>query len=223
MTHGFGIYYIFPVIPGLSRDLVILRERSRDKPGMTVKGAEMTECTNTVRLGIHQCLMRQKDIFEKAYVDLADPIFRYIYFRIFDRDIAKDLTQETFYKVWDYIAKGKEIENMRAFIYRTAHNLTVNSIRNKKQTVSIEELRESINFDIIDDIQEESKIKEQDIASILNSFTILKDQDAELMKLRYIDDLSIQEISEIMESSENNISVKIHRILEKLKIHHKKT
>lgn len=161
--------------------------------------------------------MNQKEIFEQAYIDLADPIFRYIYFRVFDRDIARDLTQETFYKVWDYIAKDKEIENMKAFIYRTAHNIAVNSIRNKKQTVSIEELQETIGFEIPDIQQQESVNQAHDIASILESFKILSDSDAELMRLRYVDGLSIQEISEISQSSQNSISVKIHRLLEKLK------
>jgi RNA polymerase sigma-70 factor (ECF subfamily) len=164
--------------------------------------------------------MNQKETFEKAYEELADPIFRYIYYRVFNRDIAKDLTQETFYKVWDYLAKGKSIDNMKAFMYRTAHNIIVNSIRDKKSTVSIEELEETAGFDVKDSDQEESKIQAQDIASILDSFTILKEQDAELMRLRYIDGLSIEEISQITRYSVSNISVKIHRILEKLKQYH---
>ena len=167
--------------------------------------------------------MNQKEIFEQAYIDLADSIFRYIYFRVFDRDVARDLTQETFYKVWDYLAKDKQIDNIKAFIYRTAHNLLVNSIRNKKQTISIDELRETIDFEVADTQQEENKAQAQDIASILDSFKILKETDAELMKLRYVDGLSIQEISQITSSSENSISVKIHRLLDKLKEYHSTT
>jgi RNA polymerase sigma-70 factor (ECF subfamily) len=167
--------------------------------------------------------MNQREIFEEAYIDLADSIFRYIYFRVFDRDIARDLTQETFYKVWDYLAKGKEIENIKAFTYRTAHNLLVNSIRNKKPIVSIEELEDTIGFEVVDTEQQESKIKAQDIASVLDSFTILKEEDAEIMRLRYVDGLSIQEIAKITSSSENSLSVKIHRLLEKLKEYHSQT
>ena len=164
--------------------------------------------------------MNQKDIFEKAYEDLADPIFRYIYYRVFDRDTARDLTQETFYKVWDSIVKGNKIENIKAFLYRTALNSIVNSIRDKKKTVSIEQLEEEIGFDIADTKQEEMETQMSDIASILDSFTILKEQDAELMQLRYVDGLSIEEISEITRYSVTNISVKIHRILEVLKKYH---
>jgi RNA polymerase sigma-70 factor, ECF subfamily len=180
----------------------------------------MTTPLNIVRLDIYKCLMNQKDIFEKAYEDLADPIFRYIYYRVFDRDVARELTQETFYKVWDYIVKGKTIDNMNAFLYRTAHNILVNSIRNKKETISIDELEEEIGLEFADIAQEESNTKIRDIASILDSFKILKKQDAEIMRLRYIDGLSVEEISKITQYSVSNISVKIHRILEKLKKYH---
>lgn len=164
--------------------------------------------------------MITKQDFEKAYIDFADSIFRYVYFRIFDRDKAKDLTQETFFKTWDYIAKGKEVENIQAFLYRTAHNLVVNTIRDKKPTSSIEELQETIGFDIQDFAIEESELQARDIASVLDSFKILNKQDAEIMKLRYIDGLSIEEISKITRYSTNNLSVKIHRLLEKLKKYH---
>lgn len=164
--------------------------------------------------------MNQREIFEKAYIELSDQIFRYIYFRIFDRNKAKDLTQETFCKVWDYIAKGHTIENLNAFLYRTAHNISVNSIRDKKPEVSLEHLSETIGFDAPDINQEQALEQARDIASILESFKILHQQDQELLKLRYVDGLSIQEIADIRQKSENTISVKIHRLLEKLKKYH---
>ena len=161
--------------------------------------------------------MQQRELFEKAYIDFADSIFRYIYFRTFDREIAKELTQETFFRVWDYAIKGKKIENMRAFLYRTAHNIVVNYIRDKKNSLSIEELQEKIDFDIIDSNQQESRQKEIDMNSIVDSFKILNEEEIELIKIRYFDGLSIEEISKIKEKTVNNISVKIHRIIEKLK------
>jgi RNA polymerase sigma-70 factor (ECF subfamily) len=164
--------------------------------------------------------MNQREIFEKAYIELSDQIFRYIYFRIFDRDKAKDLTQETFCKVWDYIAKGNYIENLNAFLYRTAHNISVNAIRDKKPEVSLEHLTETFGFDLADISQIEAKQQSQDIASIIDSFKILHEQDQELLKLRYIDGLSIKEIADIQQKSENTISVKIHRLVEKLKEYH---
>lgn len=164
--------------------------------------------------------MNQRDIFEQAYIDFGDQIFRYVYFRIFDRDMAKDLTQETFYKVWDYLAKGKEIENIKAFLYRTAHNVTVNAIRAKKPTASLDDMQDTVGYDVSDIDAELAAQNARDVREVIESFAILKPQDADLMKLRYVDGLSVQEISSITQMSENSISVKIHRLIEKLREYH---
>jgi RNA polymerase sigma-70 factor, ECF subfamily len=164
--------------------------------------------------------MNQKDIFEQAYIDFGDSVFRYIYFRIFDRETAKDLTQETFYKVWDYLAKGKSIDNIKAFLFRTAHNVTVNAIRAKKPVMSLENLQETIGFDAADEYQAQAAESARDIHEIIESFSIFKEKDAELMRMRYVDGLSVQEISSIIQMSENSISVKIHRLIERLREYH---
>jgi RNA polymerase sigma-70 factor (ECF subfamily) len=164
--------------------------------------------------------MNQNDIFEQAYIAHGDSIFRYIYFRIFDRETARDLTQETFYKVWDYLAKGKEVENMKAFLYRTAHNITVNAIRAKRPISSLESIQEAMGFDAPDKQEQQFTEDAREVHEIIESFSILKEADADVMKMRYVDGLSIQEISSITEVSENAISVKIHRLLEKLREYH---
>src|SRR5690349_19793406 len=60
--------------------------------------------------------------FLQAYDEFADPIFRHCYFRVFRRDRAKELVQETFLRAWEYQLQGKPIENIRAFLYRIANN-----------------------------------------------------------------------------------------------------
>ncbi len=164
--------------------------------------------------------MNQKEILEQTYIDHADSLFRFVYFRVFDREVAKDLTQEAFFKVADYLMQGKEIDNMKAFLYKTARNLIINSIRDKKPVSSLDMLHDTINFDIADTQTSQYEQDMAEVAEILESFKILKPHDAEIMQMRYGDGLSVQEISDITKLSENHISVKIHRLLEKLKTHH---
>ena len=71
-----------------------------------------------------------------------DAIFRHCYFRVFDRERARDLVQETFLKTWEYLTRGHDIENIRAFLYRVATNLIIDDSRRKKE-ISLEQLSES--------------------------------------------------------------------------------
>lgn len=155
----------------------------------------------------------KRDSFLKAYNLYADAIFRHLYFRLRDRELAKDLMQETFFRAWEYVAKGKMVENLRAFLYQIAKNVLVDEFR-KKKTSSLESLME-------EGFQPEAKsqgmAEKIDGAQALDMLRTLKDEDREIIILRYIDDLTPQEISEISGDSVNVISVRLHRALEKLR------
>src|SRR3990167_9783866 len=79
--------------------------------------------------------------FLDAYQQYVDAIYRHCYFRVYNKDLAEDLTQETFIKTWKYIAEGKEIKNIKAFLYRVAVNLIIDNSR-KKIALVLDEVKE---------------------------------------------------------------------------------
>lgn len=152
--------------------------------------------------------------FMKAYDAYADALFRHCYFRLYDRERAKDLVQEVFMKAWEYIAKGREVENIRAFLYRILHNLIVDEFR-KRKTVSLDELKESGT-----DIVSTEKLNQNDLSelkNIISFFNELPPKYREAATMRYIDDLVPKEIAAIIGESENNVSVRINRAIARLR------
>ena len=155
-----------------------------------------------------------RDSFINAYDTYADAIFRHCYFRVYDRERAKDIMQETFMKTWEYIASGNEIENIRAFLYRVANNCIIDNARKKKER-SLDELQEQGFEPGYDDTK-----KHQDRLDAHAALAIvdqLDDKYREAVLLRYLDDLSPKEIASIINESENVVSVRIHRGLAQLK------
>jgi|SRR3990172_2274282 len=154
--------------------------------------------------------------FLKVYDQYADVIFRYCYFQISDREKAKDLTQDVFIKTWEYMTSGKKVEYMKAFLYRIAANTVIDD-RRKKKTLSLDKMAEE-GFDFPDkknEGEEKEMIFEGEQA--VKVISDLADKYRDVLMLRYVDDLSIKEIAEIVNETENNVSVRIHRGLEKLK------
>jgi len=155
--------------------------------------------------------------FEQAYSDYSDSIFRYLYFKIRDRQQALDLTQETFCKTWVYLSEGKEIQNIRAFLYRVAHNVLVNMVRSNKRLVSLDQLMEAgwepgFHHDITDEA-----VKKEEHEEIMKKLSLIDEKYRDILILRYVEALSVQEIAEIMDERENTISVRIHRGIKQLK------
>jgi len=156
-----------------------------------------------------------KKILTRAYDDYSDAIFRYCLFRVFDREKAKELMQETFTKTWEYITKDKEeIENIRAFLYRVAHNICVNEIvRNKPY--SLDEMSEKTGFDPEDPSQKQED--QMEIKLLIEKMKMLKPIEKDLLVMRYIEDLKVSEIAQILNAPPNTISVKISRAEKSLK------
>lgn len=157
---------------------------------------------------------QESENFLKAYDEYSNDLFRHCYFRIFDRSLAKDLAQEAFCKTWVYIADGKKIDNVRAFLYKVANNLIVDEIR-KKKSLSLEGLMEE-GFSPKD---ETTPDMEQTITGqeVIKTLELLEEPYRTAVTMRFVDDLSPTEIARILDISESNVSVRIHRGVKQLR------
>lgn len=157
-------------------------------------------------------IKKMEQDFLAAYDAYADDIFRYLFYRLPDRDTARDFTQETFTRTWKSLAEGKRMENIRAFLYRVAKNLTVDFYRKKKD----ESLEEALGpaGDISNEISEADFLEHETVRLFLNS---LEEKHRDAVTMRFIGELSIREIAEATNVSETLVSVRIHRGLRKLR------
>ena len=153
--------------------------------------------------------------FLAAYEEYADALFRYCLMRIRDREIAKDITQETFSRAWLYLSKGKKIEYMRAFLYRVANNLIVDIAR-KKKSASLDAMMEDDGFEAADEMAKDPA----EIPQSREAMKLLGRLDGmyqTVISMRFIEEMSLKEIAEELGVSENVVSVRIHRGIERLK------
>ncbi|MES2470803.1 MAG: sigma-70 family RNA polymerase sigma factor [Patescibacteria group bacterium] len=153
--------------------------------------------------------------FEKAYEDYANAIFRHCYFRVHDRERAKELVQEVFTKTWQYLAQGHTIDNIRAFLYRVAHNLILNEWR-KQSEASLDSMSEDEGFDPQND-DDLKIVSDADAGILMKYLDKLPKRNRDVIVMRYIDEMGVNEIAAVTGESVNVISVRIHRTLKQLK------
>jgi RNA polymerase sigma-70 factor (ECF subfamily) len=151
--------------------------------------------------------------FTRACEEHSNALFRYCCFKISDREIAKDLVQETYMKAWIYITKGEEVRNIRAFFYKILSNLIIDQYK-KKKTLSLDALSKDgfePAFNEKDDLE-----NRLDGAIALKMLNQIPEMYREVIFMRYVQDMSLQEISQITKEPENTIAVKVHRGLKKV-------
>lgn len=154
----------------------------------------------------------QEEEFLQAYKELSDALFRHCYFRVFERERARDLVQEVFTRTWEYIASGKRVDNLRAFLYRSANNLVIDYVR-KKKTLSLDELQDA-GFDPRAERAHELE-GIVDGRAMLVLLSRLEESYRQVLVMRYIDDMAPKDIALALGESENAVSVRIHRALKK--------
>jgi RNA polymerase sigma-70 factor (ECF subfamily) len=151
--------------------------------------------------------------FIEAYNEHADALFRFAYFKVSDRDLAKDLVQETFMKTWSYRVDGGQVANMKAFLFRTLGNLIIDHYRKHKAT-SLDSMMED-GFEPASD-NHDAFIDQLDGERALLLVKQLPDAYRDVVFMRYVDELSLEEISEITGESKNAVTVRVHRGIKKL-------
>lgn len=152
--------------------------------------------------------------FLAAYEAHADALFRHCMLRVRDRDVARDLVQETFSRTWLYLSEGKQVEHIRAFLYRVANNLIVDGAR-KKKSASLDAMMEEDGFEVKDETVSDPADK-QSIREALAALNELDEIYRTAITMRFLDELSPKEIAMALGVSENVVSVRIHRGVEKL-------
>lgn len=160
--------------------------------------------------------MTGRQLFETLYDQYADAIFRYCLFRISNREQAIDMTQEVFTRMWrTYIQDGNEVDEPRALLYTIARNLLVTAYTKQGRTVSLDVVHEATGFEPEDGTEDATRAAHAH--ELHEKLGKLAAGDAELITLRHLDGLSVQEIAAMLDISENVASVRLHRALDRLR------
>lgn len=151
--------------------------------------------------------------FLKAYDELSDALFRHCYYRCYDRERAKELMQECFVRAWEYVVEGKDIKNLKAFLYRVANNLVIDESRKKKES-SLDVLMEA-GFEPADG--KDQTVINAEAGQMMRLLDRIDEKYRRVVAMRYLDDLSPKEIAIVMGESENVVSVRLHRGIRQLR------
>ncbi|MBI5729113.1 MAG: RNA polymerase sigma factor [Candidatus Magasanikbacteria bacterium] len=159
------------------------------------------------------------EAFAALYDLYVKRIYRFVYFKVSSHEEAEDITSEVFLKAWHYLQEKKEVKSFSGLLYRVARNCIIDLYRSKaaKPETVVTDFSEKVP-EIGDgggwyaDIS--GKMETQKIIEVLRK---LKQEYREVITLRYIDELEINEIAEIVDRSTMAVRVTLHRAVKKLR------
>ena len=149
-----------------------------------------------------------KEVYENNYAKVMRLCLGYA---SGDVDLANDLTQEVFIKVWSNLASFRKESNVTTWIYRIAVNTCLMNLRRKKsKTFSGLSLSEDVQWD-----EESSQVKEKQYQEMYRCINALSATNKAIV-LMELEGLAQKEIAEVTGLKHEAVRVRIHRIKSQL-------
>lgn len=142
------------------------------------------------------------EVFEynKSVDEFSDRIFRYILKQIKDSELAKDIVQESYAKLWENVSKI-EYPKAKSWLFRTAYHTMIDMIRKRKYEFKVESMPESSHNESYSDLKYWLDKALASLPEIQRSAILLRDYEG----------YHYQEIGEILSLSESQVKVYIYR------------
>jgi len=152
--------------------------------------------------------------FAQIYDHFADKIYRFIYFRVGHKEVAEDILSDTFIKGWQKINQINSPKALSAWLYQIAKNNIIDYYRIRKDTVDLTEVEDFLEDEVnpVDTLTLNMQQKK-----VLQLMTELPEDQQEVLKYKFFEDLENEEIAYVMGKTEGAIRVLQHRAILKLK------
>ncbi|ADU30629.1 RNA polymerase sigma factor [Evansella cellulosilytica] len=148
---------------------------------------------------------------ERWYEQYSDSVFKYICMMTRDYEQAEDLMHETFIKAFKSIDTFEGRSKVRTYLFRIAHNVTIDYLRKSKPLRIIESVL--LNKKDTSPLPEEVINMKESVREIYRALGKLKAPYREVIILRKIKGFSVKEASEVLRWSENKVKVTLHRAM----------
>jgi RNA polymerase sigma-70 factor (ECF subfamily) len=149
------------------------------------------------------------------YDDYHQPLYSYIYRRVGEVETARDLTADVFRRFLQATANGNgPKENLRAWLYRVAHNIVIDFYRRQQHQPS-QPLKEELIGDDDDPGQAaEHRLQAEQVRAAMGQLTPEQQQ---VIALKFLEGLSNEEVADITEKSIGAVKGLQHRALASLR------
>ncbi len=177
----------------------------------------MTEAPSPFQILVERAKSGDKTAFAEIYETHLTPVYRYCFVRLGNREEAEDVTQETFVKAYEAIARFEATrDSFLPYLFTVARNLLINRGKKKRpDTFPSEDIdRQAGTEDTAWFTEQEERKK-----TIRGALDVLSESEREIIELRFFAERSYAEIAELCEKREDAVRQHVARAMKKMREH----
>ena len=150
--------------------------------------------------------------FGKIYQLYIQPIFRYLYSRIGSLPEAEDATAQTFLAALESLDRYQHKGHLAAWLFSIARRKAMDHFRTQRHQVLLENAEKvPLETDLLQQV-----IQTEQIAALAKLINALSEEEHELIRLRYIAELSFSEIGRLLNRNAAAVKKSLYRLLARL-------
>jgi len=172
---------------------------------------------------IKDYLLGNKNDFDEIVNRYLKMIYNFVYRFTGNEKVAEDITQETFLKAWKNLKKFDLNKSFKTWIYSIAKNTAIDYLR-KRKDIPISMFDNESGGNIIEDTLTDDELKADEIyimaenkKQVESVLTKLSEIQKEVVILKYVNELSLTEVSDILNIPRETIKSHHRRALIKMK------
>lgn len=152
--------------------------------------------------------------FQQLYQKWLKQVYRYFYFRVGNVKDAEDLTSQVFLKVYEDLPRYRDRGAFSSWLFSIAHARAVDFYRRGRREAPIEQIETAeISTDLLSQVSRSVEVQQ-----VLNLIRRLTEEEQELIRLRFMAELSYREIGLVQGRSEEAARKAIARLLNRIQL-----
>ncbi len=157
----------------------------------------------------------EKSQFSWFYERYVQRIHAFVYFRVGgNRAVAEDLTQEIFLKAFEAFERYDPARGEVAWLYTIARNHLINQHAKMHPDASLEEVEGSR---LASADARERVMSDDDCQRLLKTIDALTEEDARLVRMKYLEGWSFDELAELFGKRSDCLRVQARRAIKKIR------
>lgn len=182
-----------------------------------IKGESARAEVDSQELLLERARRADPEALAELYDQYVDRIYAYIYHRIGQTEVAEDLTGQVFMRMLEAIQAGHPWRtSFSGWLYRIAHNLVIDFYR-RRQRATFVELDGAAPIQATDGDPWRAAELRLESQRVRKALQMLTEEQSQVITLRFLEELSIAEVADLMGKTEGAIKALQYRAILTLK------
>jgi RNA polymerase sigma-70 factor (ECF subfamily) len=150
------------------------------------------------------------ELCQNLYNTHCNELFGFCVSKVRNREEAIDIVQDAFVKLWSMLQKGEQIAHPRGLLFTIVRNKIIDEYR----SVTVQRVF-PLSDELLNSLSTSSQeiVDESDLKTILRMINTLPESSREVLLYRYVDDMNVQDIADLLEIPANTVSQRIKRAM----------